>query len=234
MSNPYAAPAAAAGGVREVPPSEVPSPAPLGTIMLEQDKKGPLWQLALAPETAWLVAPDGDRAYAFTHEEFVARCGVFGSATRLVLTIKGVGASTLSLSTNPATTPTLMKWMALRPELHLAGRLRRRLRSSLPIGLFLVVVSLPIFDQRFDPFVLGAGIGWIATGIIGRWRPHPLVLRIQSIVWFLLAASNAVAAYRGSRISIVMAIVMFFFGSLSGAVYGFYRDLAAMSPPKRR
>jgi hypothetical protein len=240
--NPYASPSpspspsARARALREVPTSEVPDPAPLGTIMLAdtKDKEGPAWRLALGEDEAWLVPPRGDRAVVLTQEGFAERCTVLTSASMLFVGVREYpGRGTMGFRAGAPAADPLRTWMARRADLHLRRTLERRLRYSIPLGLFLVLSALPILGPRLDPLVLVAGVGCVGMAWLGPRHPRPWIVLLDGIVWVLLAASNALPAYRGSRAGLVFAVLCGLFAMLSFRVYRFHRDLAARAPASR-
>jgi len=226
VSNPYAAPAAAPGGIREVPVSEVPSPALLGTIMLAQVKDGPAWRLALGQDEAWLVPPDGN-AYHLTHEAFAEHATLLSTQSVMMLTVRNVpGRGNVVLNGRAESQSALTTWLAQRGDVHARGALKKRLAYTLPVGALIAVLA--ISNTPLNPFSLAGGIAMMAIALVARWRPHPILILADAGVWGLLAASNALrASQTGSTTSVVFVVLCAFFMFAAAKNYMFYRSLTS-------
>lgn len=227
--NPYASPAIAAGpGVlRRVPIEAVPQEPELGlATVLEQAASPPrAWRIAFARQQAWLFVPDEQSAFVFTHAELAENATILLWGGFVAVTLTGLlsDGRAIAFKLEGDAKELLRRWIHEAHALHVASALRRRLRAALPIGIFATAVALPILGDKLDPFQAAFGIGLVALSILGPRHPRPIMLALDGIVWWLLAASHVVAAVNGSKLSIALALLTIFFGRQSLRAYAFYR-----------
>ncbi len=81
-------------------------------------------------------------------------------------------------------------------DLHLAAALKRRVRLSLPIGLFVVVISLP-FVVALDIGGLVFGGGMVLLSLGSRVSHHRALWILDAFVWAVLATNNALRLAHG-------------------------------------
>lgn len=79
---------------------------------------------------------------------------------------------------------------------HLAAALKRRVRLSLPIGLFVVVISLP-FVLALDVGGLVFGGGMVLLSLASRVSHHRALWILDAFVWAVLATNNAIRLAQG-------------------------------------
>ncbi len=105
---------------------------------------------------------------------------------------------------------------------HLAAALKRRVRLSLPIGLFVVAISLP-FVVALDVGGLVFGGGMVLLSLGSRVVKHRALWILDAFVWAVLATNNAVRLARGGSwfdgLFVVLGL-MFAVGALK--VFAFY------------
>ena len=227
--NPYASPAIAAGpGVlRRVPIETVPQEPELGLAnIIEQAASPPrAWRLAFAREEAWLFVPGEQSAFVLTHAELAENGTVLLWGGFVAVTLTGLlpDGRAIAFRFDGNAKDLLRRFIGGARDLHVASALKRRLRAALPIGIFATAVALPILGDKLDPFQAAFGIGLVALAILGPRYPRPIMLALDGIVWWLLAASHVVAALNGSKLSIALALLTIFFGRQSLRAYAFYR-----------
>src|SRR5690606_33740331 len=115
----------------------------------------------------------------------------------------------------------LRRWVAHRPDV-LAAALKKRLRFSLPLGLFVAMTALPILGGGFDPFAFAFGPGLVVLAVVGPRYPRRGLLAFDAVLWFCLAASHARSAYEGTAWSIFFAILALLIGRQSLSAHRFY------------
>lgn len=234
-SNPYDPPKTAGQGaskVRTVPRTDMPSPAPGGTITASQDraKDGLTWEIAFGRDELWLVPPGDGDAIVLTHLEVAeyADLVLFGSLAAIVVR-ELPKRITLWLPTEAAV-ETLRQWLGQKRMLHVAKALKKRLRFSLPLGLFVGLSSTPLLLDRWDPFAFVFGVGLVGLAIVSPYRPHHALFAIDGALWLSLATSNVIDTVRtGVRYSLFFTLVqvMLAFGAFKA--FRFYRGLIHFS-----
>ena len=228
-TNPYRAPATSdtATKLRQVPPEEVPSPAPLGTLVVTRhpSKDGTRWLIAMGYDELWIVPPDGAPAFALTHLEFADHTDllILGSFSGLV--VRGL-AKPITFKLPDGAFDPLRAWMARMGRLHVSKALKKRLRYSLPIGLFVALTSTPLIAGSWDVFALAFGVGLVALSILAPLRPHAGLFAANALLWLSLATSNGLTVIRGdSRWAIAFLIVQLMLATGSLRAFGFYRRI---------
>ena len=227
--NPYASPAVAAGShaARRVPIETVPSEPELGAIdVLEQAASPPrTWRFAFTRDEAWLYLPAEQSAFVFTHADFVEHGNVmlFGRFVAVVLNGLLPDGRALAFRVEGDGIPILRRWIHEARDLHVAGALRRRLRSALPLGVFATAFALPILGPDLDPFGLAFGVGLCGLAVLGPRYPRPILLLVDALIWWSLAASHGVAIANGSKWSIPFALFAVLIGRQSLRAFRFYR-----------
>jgi hypothetical protein len=230
-TNPYRAPASgnAANKLRQVPLEEVPSPAPLGTIVATRQgsNDGTTWRIAMGQDELWIVPPDGTPAFALTHLEFAEHTELvmFGSLAALVL--RGL-AKPISLKLPEGAFDALRTWMARMRRLHVSKALKKRLRYSLPLGLFVALTALPFLAGSWDVFALVFGVGLIGLSVVAPFWPHPGLFALDAVLWLSLATGNGLSVLRGeSRWAIAFLVVQLMLATGALRLFGFYRRIPA-------
>lgn len=117
----------------------------------------------------------------------------------------------------------LRRWMHGAKDLHVGNALKRRLRSALPLGLLATGIALPVLGEKLDPFGLAFGVGLTTLAFVGPRHPRPVLLVLDVVVWWSLAASHIVSAANGSKWSVLFALFALLIGRQSLRAYRFYR-----------
>lgn len=227
--NPYASPANGVGprSARRVPIDAVPAEPDVGLVdVVEQAGSPPRsWRLALSRDEAWLYLPAEQSAFAFTHAELAEQGNVIVWGRFVALVLNGLlpDGRAIAFKIEGEALPVFRRWIHEARDLHVANALKHRLRAALPIGLFAALIALPILGPTLDPFGFAFGVGLVGLALVGPRHPRPTMLLADALVWWALAASQAVSAYEGSKLSIAFAILAVFFGRQSLRMYTFYR-----------
>lgn len=226
--NPYAAPiATTAGGLRRIPIDAVPAEPEYGTLdVVEQAAKPPRsWRLALGRHEAWLFAPAESSAFALTHAELAQHATILPWSRFVALVVRGLlpDGRAIAFKIEGAAIDPFRRWVTSMRELHVASALRKRLRYSLPLGIFIAATALPILGPGFDPFALAFGAGIAILAAVGPRAPRRGLFAVEALLWLSLAASHVVSVVHGSTWSIPFALFAVFIGRQSLRTFSFYR-----------
>lgn len=234
-SNPYEPPTATgatsqgASKVRKVPRTEVPSPAPGGTTTASQDRAtdGPTWEIAFGRDELWLVPPGDGAAIALTHLELAEYADLVPFRDVAAIVVRDVPKRiTLWLPTHGAT-EMLRSWLGHKRALHVAKALKRRLRFSLPLGIFVGLASTPFLLDGWDPFSLVFGVGLVGLAIVSPYRPRPALFAIDGALWVSLAMGNVADAVRTGSVgwSVFFGVFQLMLAAGAFRVFRFYRGI---------
>ncbi len=226
--NPYAAPiASTADGLRRVPIQAVPPEPELGMVdVVEQAATPPrTWRLALGRDEAWLFVPTESSAFALSHAELAEHASILPWSRFVALVVHGLlpGGRAIAFKIEGDAIEPLRRWVTSMRELHVGSALRKRLRYSLPLGIFVAATALPILGPGFDPFALAFGAGIALLAVVGPRAPRRGFFAVEALLWFSLAASHVVSVFDGSTWSIPFAIFALFIGRQSLRTFSFYR-----------
>lgn len=226
--NPYRAPTnASPSGLRRVPTDAVPSEPEFGVVgVVEQAAKPPReWRLALGREEAWLLVPTESSAFVLTHAELAEHGTIMPWARFVALVLRGLlpDGRAIAFKVEGDGIEVFRRWVISRRDLHVGSALGKRLRYSLPLGIFIAATALPILGPGLDPFALVFGAGIAALAVIGPRVPRRGLFAVEAVLWFSLAASHAVSVVDGSKWSIPFAIFALFIGRQSLRTFSFYR-----------
>lgn len=207
------------------------------TVVLTEVRGDARWTLELEGPTATLCG--GDEAspvrVPFDHARIGADCGLStrGDTCTITLPTKGVGSDApagagglrvFRCSVN-ALQP-FLAWIRLDLAAYERARLSRELRWSVPLGVVWCVLGSPLLG-RLSSWLIGYGVGLIALGVLGRFRPHRSLLLADAALWALLGAQNARQAIDKTGIfAVVMTLFCFSFAMRKLREYAFHRSLA--------
>lgn len=153
--------------------------------------------LFLEPDEARLVL-DGGETLVITRAEQPEQMHanrVFGGAALLVRR----GKKRVAFRLDEGQLAVVEEWIGPPTRAHLAFSLKQRYGLGLPIGLFLLLTSLPfpgdpaagIEPVPFNVVSAILGGGLIVLWAFSRWRPHPRLF-ILDAAWFALLALDTV------------------------------------------
>lgn len=206
--NPYeppqaASPAASGSGrskVRMVPRAEVPRPAPGGTVVASQDRSNnpPTWEIAFGRDELWLVPPGDGDVFVLTHLELAEYADIVQLGSLAAIVVRELPKRTSLWLPNDPAVESFRAWLGQKRSLHVSKALKKRLRFSLPVGIFVALTAAPVLVDQWDPFALVFGVGLVGLAIVSPYRPRPALFAITGVLWISLAASNAVGLVRGS------------------------------------
>ncbi len=235
--NPYAppAPALAAGVAATAPLDE----AALGRLVERHSVatgKIPTTQWELAFHEERFVATRGDGARAvLSRAEVVAdtdlligiflRALVVRAPTRLSVPLPGPPLAALRRFVEPVL------------DDHLAASLRRRLRLAAPIGVLVVITSLP--SVGLGPLDVGGlvfGGGLLVLTLAAKIRKHRVLFLLDAVLWLVLAANNASHFGRGGSPWMygLFAALGVLFAIGSAKLFAFYGPLSPASSAEGR
>jgi hypothetical protein len=227
--NPYASPAASAGpgALRRVPIDTVPAEPPFGVInVTEQAAKPPrAWRLALGRDEAWLSVPGEESAFVLTHAELAEHGNLLRWARFIAIVLRGLAPDgrAIAFKIEGEGIAMFRSWILSARQIHVEKALKKRLRFSLPIGLFVAATALPILGPRLDPFALVFGAGLAVLALVGPRFPRPSMFAVEAVLWFALGASHLMSLIGGSTWSILFLFVCLLIGRQSLRTFSFYR-----------
>ena len=210
--------------------SAAKEPVVLTTVVLTEVRNGARWELVFEGATMYLCGPEGSARVPFDHARVGAECGLttrddtctVSLPTAAVGQPRALGEFRCSVN---ALQP-LLEWIRLDLAAYERARLSRELRWSVPLGVIWCVLGSPLLG-RLSYELVGCGVGLVALGVIGRFRPHRLLLLVDAGLWALLGVQNARQAIDKTGIfAVVMTLFCFSFALRKIREYAFHRSLA--------
>jgi len=168
------------------------------------------------------------RSELATHVDLVN----FG-VTRRTLVVKKPSKRVFKL--DPGAWADLLAWVGRDAWLRIA--LRQRMGFGVPIGILVLLSSLPVPGNAeagiegvaFNPLFAILGVALIAGAMLARRRPHPALFLVDS-AWFAVVAGTLVwRVIHGSSPLWLILVVMQLLLVWSGV--SLFRDLSAKPPP---
>jgi len=227
--NPYASPVTSpiAGGARRVPIASVPAEPEHGLVnVVEQAAQPPrAWRIAFGRDEAWLFVPDEESAFAFTHAEMAEHANIMLWGNFVILGLRGLlpDGRAIAFKVEGDAKGALRRWLRSNQRVHVERALKRRLRFSLPLGIFMTLMALPILRPNVEPFTLVFGLGIAALAIVAPRAPRPVLLAVDGVLWLALGAGNVVNAVHGSTASGFFALVCLLLARGAFRDFAFYR-----------
>ena len=184
--------------------------------------------LRLTPQSEGEPAIHLLRSELATHVDLVK----FG-VTRRTLVVKKPRKRHFKL--DPEAWARLTAWIGRDARLRIA--LRQRLGYGVPIGILVLISSLPVPGNAeagiegvaFNPVFAILGVALIAGAILARRRPHPALFLVDS-AWFAAVAGTLVwRVIHGSSPLWLILVVMQLLLVWSGV--SLFRDLSTKPPP---
>lgn len=217
--NPYAPPSSEPRRV------SIPSDA-LGDVLEEHrvgNEKAPQLQWTLTFHTHALAAARADgMRLTLTRDELVAHTDLLLGSVIRSLAVREPQRAPIPLT--PPAQAALRRFIEPVYRAHLAATLKRRMRFTLPIGVFVVAMSVPPLIPALD--LRGAVIGgaMIAVSLLTRVFTHRALFLADSLVWLLIAVNNAMllAANPGKWSFGVFAVLGLVLGVGLTKLFAFY------------
>lgn len=130
---------------------------------------------------------------------------------------------------DPPAWSALTEWVGRDTRLRMA--LRQRLGYGVPLGLLVLATSIPLSGDPeagipavpFDPLAATLGTLLVASALLARWRPHPVLFLVDSAWFAALAASIVVRVAFGDNPLWLILVVLQLLLVWSGL--SLYRDL---------
>ena len=189
--------------------------------------------LYLEPDEARLALDSGETLVISRVEqpEQLQANRVFGGPALLVKK----GKKRLAFRLEDSQLASVEAWIGPPNQAHLAFSLRQRYGLGLPIGLFLLLTSLPFAGDPAAgiepvPFNLVSAIlggGLIVLWAFSRWRPHPRLF-ILDAAWFALLALDTVydvAVGKSAYWWLIFAALVMVFAQSGLGLYRKFRHL---------
>lgn len=136
---------------------------------------------------------------------------------------------------DPAAWEQMKDWIGRDARLRIA--LRQRLGYGVPIGVLVLISSLPVPGNAeagiegvaFSPLFATLGVLLIAGAILARRRPHPALFLVDS-AWFAVVAGTLVlrVIHGGSPLWLILVVMQVL---LVWSGVSLFRDLSAKPPP---
>jgi hypothetical protein len=92
---------------------------------------------------------------------------------------------------SPEVFAAFVEWIGPLTLEDLKRGLKRRLRWVIPLGILIVLTSLPIGNMPGDPVSLGLGLTLILTGTLAKVWPHRIFFALDSL-WFSFLSANSI------------------------------------------
>ena len=92
---------------------------------------------------------------------------------------------------SPEVFAAFVEWIGPPTPEDLKRSLKRRLRWVIPLGILIVLTSLPIGGMPGDPVSLGLGLTLILTGTLAKVWPHRIFFALDSL-WFSFLSANSI------------------------------------------
>lgn len=188
------------------------------------------WMLRLFAQGLRLTPQrEGERAIHLLRSELATHVDLvnFGVTRRTLVVRKPKRLFKL----DPAAWAQLTAWIGRDARLRIA--LRQRLGFGVPVGIFMLITSLPlpgnaeagIEGVSFNPLFATLGVFLIAGAILARRRPHPALFLLDS-TWFAVLAGTLVwrVIHGGSPLWLILAVLQLL---LVWSGVGLFRDLKA-------
>jgi hypothetical protein len=150
------------------------------------------WALSLFPDKFQLETLDGELhevSRAQSRERVQTIEGGLFLPRMLVVTLGE--KKVLFFKPSPEVFAAFVEWLGPPTLEDLKRSLKRRLRWVIPLGVLIVLSSLPIGNIVGDPVSLGLGVTLILTGTLARVWPHRILFALDSL-WFSFLSANTI------------------------------------------
>lgn len=197
------------------------------TVVLTEVHNGARWELVFDGATMYLCGAEGAEPVRvpFDHARVGAECGLTTRDDTCTVSLPATKALHTFRCSVAALQP-LLAWIRAGLAAYERARLSRELRWSVPLGVAWCVLGSPLLG-RLSSWLVGYGVGLIMLGVIGRFRPHRLLLLADAGLWALLGIQNARQAIDKTGIfAVVMTLFCFSFALRKVREYAFHRSLA--------
>ncbi|MCP3957383.1 MAG: hypothetical protein GY719_05985 [bacterium] len=178
------------------------------------------WHLTLEDDSASLTPSEGGTPLVIPRSETLGRLElvrIWGGQGALMVPREGK-LKKLELKLEPGQTEAVDEWLGPPTTDHLRLFLRKRYAFGVPIGLFLVLASLPMAGDPAagleavpaSPITAVLGVGLVVMWALARYRPTPRLL-LADTVWFSLLLVSTVVDILTGRSSVwwlVLCVVL--------------------------
>lgn len=222
-NNPYRPPPAAEpDGVVFADRSQRTAGPPVAQFMLNALTGDQRWQLEIHEDKLILDRGGATPLVYITRRGIVDQCDFIVGSFLRVISVRT--PERIGIPLTPQALSGVRTWMEPVIDDVRAGVLKRRARSSLPVGLFVTFMSLPILASRTDWLGLAWGLGMLVLALAVRVTKHRAMFLADGCVWLLLAARNIpIAIERGSVLSGFFAALAVTFAFGSFGAFRFFR-----------
>lgn len=146
------------------------------------------WMLLLYPDYFRLERADGE-LHEVDRVELPERVQMFDNPPFLRRTLLAkLGKKSVFFKLSPEVFASFTAWIGPPTREDLRVSLRRRFSWVLPIGILLVLTSLPLGELSWDPLSFGMGLALIVTATLTKRWPHRSLFALDSL-WFAFSAA---------------------------------------------
>ncbi len=198
------------------------------------------WTVALSEESATLTSAENSSPLIIPRFNTAGQFDLvrlWGDQAVLVVPRQGK-LKKLQFRLDADQTKTIDQWLGPLTVVHLRKLLLKRYSLGVPIGLFLILASLPMAADSSagldavpaSPITAVLGLGLMAMWLIARLRPAPRLLLADSI-WFCLLLVSTVADVlmgRSSAFWLAFCLLLLLFIRSGIREYNRFRHLLSM------
>ncbi len=187
--------------------------------LIALNKKLGTWAVELAEDSASLTPSDGGAPLIIPRSETAGRFDLFkiwGDQGVLLVPRQG-RLKKLQFQLDAEQTKAIDLWLGSPAAVHLRQLLRKRYALGVPIGLLLMLVSLPMAGDPAagldpvpaSPITAVLGLGLIGMWLIARFWPTPRLLLTDSFWYGLLLISTVADIVMGRSSVLWLAFCLF-------------------------
>jgi hypothetical protein len=192
-------------------------------VTAQAGRKG-VWTVSLDAEALTFAAGDGDESFQILRADADEKTELRESWFTDPLLLVSISKKKVIFKLRRAQVAALKEWLGPPTIRGLKVALKRRLAWNIPIGIFFVLVSLPLAADPeagteavpFDAVSAALGASLIAIAILARLWTRRILLLLDALWYLFLAIDIGVGIFHGKSPMWALLIIVLLMGAKSG------------------